>query len=95
MDDRVGDLVGISGRFAAGTCHLPHPRRPEQGLSARDRSGDTDAHFVAFGADYSFYVIGSLLESHRSLTLLIFDLSKSSLRLVLSVSEIPTIWRIS
>lgn len=23
MDDRVGDLVGISGRFAAGTCHLP------------------------------------------------------------------------
>ena len=33
MDDRVGDLVGISGRSAAGTCHLPHPRRPEQGLS--------------------------------------------------------------
>ena len=58
MDDRVGDLVGISGRFAAGTCHLPHPRRPELGLSARDRSGDTDAYFVAFGVDYSFYAAG-------------------------------------
>ena len=55
MDDRVGGLVGIGRRFAARTCHLPYSRRLEQGLSACDRSGDTDAYFVAFGVDYSFY----------------------------------------
>ena len=47
MDDRVGGLVGIGRRFAARTCHLPYSRRLEQGLSACDRSGDTDAYFVA------------------------------------------------
>ena len=44
MDDRVGGLVGIGRRFAARTCHLPYSRRLEQGLSACDRSGDTDAY---------------------------------------------------
>ena len=35
------------------------------------------------------------LESYRSLTFLKFDLSNKSLRCVLSVREIPSIWRIS
>ena len=35
------------------------------------------------------------LESYRSLTFLKFDLSNNSLRCVLSVREIPSIWRTS
>jgi uncharacterized protein (UPF0210 family) len=89
------ERVGAPGTTAA--LAMLNDQVKKGGVMASSYVGGLSGAFIPVSEDQGMIdaVNAGSLESYRSLTFLKFDLSNKSLRCVLSVREIPSIWRTS